>query len=312
MPGYKILFIGAADLSLNMNMYKMPAPGELLVDDGGVAYIPGGRATSAAACAAKMGADSVLCARLGADMHGRQLYSYYKEAGIDASFVKVDRENPTGFTVVLKEADGTERTVTYPGANLALTIDNVIEALDSKPDAVLISLDIPFALVVAAAKAASSRRIPVFVDGTPASKGYPLEDLPMVEAFLASTEQMQEYTGQTPAGATASLRAALALAKRVSARYIIIKQGSRGSFLYDGKHYRMESALRLDKPVDTSGVGDIYAAALTLEYARSDGDIVTAIRYATAATAVAVTRVGATSSTPTDDEVMSVYNRTYT
>lgn len=312
MPGYKILFIGASSLELNINTYKIPEAGECVVDDGGVAYIPGGRVPTTAACAAKMGADSLICTRLGADLHGRQLFSYYKDSGIDTAYVKADRVKPTGFSVILKEADGKERVIKYPGANLALTEGNIIEAFDAAPDAVLLTLDLPVALVSAAVRAATERDIPVFVDANSAPKDYPFDELPELEVFLANSDEMQEYTGQMPAGATASLRSALAIAKRVKAKYYVIKQGARGSFLYDGKHYKMEAALRLDKPIDTAGVGDIYAAALVLEYARSGGDIATAIRYATVATAISVTREGAASSTPKDEEVMAVYNRTYT
>ena len=312
MPGSKILFIGGSSLELNLNVYKVPAAGECAVDDGGVAYIPGGRASLAAAAAAKMGADSILATRLGADSHGKQLFSFFKDAGIDTSLVKADREKPTGFSVLIKESDGTVRSISYPGANLDLGADHVIEAMQSDPDAVFISLEIPFHVVIAAARAAVSRGIPVFIDGSPASRAYPLEELPEIEAFIANTDEMKEYTGELPAGATASLRAALALTKRISCKYLVIKQGSRGSFLYDGKHYQMEAALRIDRPQDTSGAGDVYGAALVLEYARSGGDINTAIRYATAASALAVTRIGASSGVPTDDEVMTVYNRSYT
>ena len=31
-----------------MNMYKIPDPGETIIDDGGVAYIPGGKGANAA------------------------------------------------------------------------------------------------------------------------------------------------------------------------------------------------------------------------------------------------------------------------
>lgn len=312
MPGFKILFIGGSGLELNVNVFKLPEAGASVTDDGGVAYIPSGRGALAAAAAAKMGAESILCTKLGADSHGRQLYSYYKEAGIDSTFVKADRDRPSGFSVVIKEADGVKRRISYPGANLALTQENVIEALESSPDAVYISLEVPFAVATVAAKAAAAQGIPVFIDGCNASKDYPLEDLPPVEVFCANVEEMQEYTGETPAGATASLRAALAINKRVECRYLVIKQGSRGSFLYDGKHYQMEAALRIDKPLDTSGAGDVFTAALALEYVRSKGDIYTAIRYATAASAISVTRIGSASSAPTDAEVMAVYNESYT
>lgn len=37
----KILVVGSANMDLSLNVYRTPEPGETLVDDGGVAYIPG-------------------------------------------------------------------------------------------------------------------------------------------------------------------------------------------------------------------------------------------------------------------------------
>ncbi len=308
MPGFKILFIGGASLELATNMYKLPECGEYTTDDGGVAYIPGGDAASAAAAAAKMGAASVLCANLGNDIHGRQLFSYYKETGIDASFVKVDRELPTGFTLLIKENGAAPRKINYPGSNIALSQKTVLDAVSTAPDAVYITLEVPFQIAASAARAANARGIPVFIDASPASRDYPLEDLPPVEIFVLSADEAKEYTGELPMGSAASLKAALALTKRVECKYLVIKQGSRGSFFYDGKHYQMQASLRLDKPQDTSGVGSVFTAALVLEYLRSKNDVNTAIKYATAAVAIFVTRQGSSSGVPTDEEVMEVYN----
>ncbi len=308
MPGFKILFIGGASLELATNMYKLPEAGEYITDDGGVAYIPGGDAASAACAAQKMGADSILCANLGRDIHGQQLFSYYKETGIDHSFIKVDRDLPTGFTLVIKETSESARRINYPGANVSLSQEAVIDAVNASPDAVYITLEVPFQVAATAARAANAKGIPVFMEASPASKDYPLEDLPPIEIFILDAEEAKEYTDELPMGSAASLRAALALTKRVECKYLVIKQGSRGSFLYDGKHYQMQASLRLDKTQDTAGVGGVFSAALVLEYLRSKFDINTAIKYATAAAAIFVTRQGQSSGVPTDEEVMEAYN----
>ncbi len=312
MPGFKILFIGGASLELVTNMYKIPEAGTEANDDGGVAYIPGGDAAAAAAAAARMGADSVLLANLGRDIHGQQLFSYLKEAGVDLSLTKADKELPTGFTLVLKESGAESRRINYPGANLGLTPDAVLQAMECMPDAVYITLEAPLQVAVSAARAANSKGIPVILNAAPASKDCHLEELPFVDVFVLDADEAREYTGEWPMGSAAALRVALALTKRVECKYLIIKQGSRGSFLYDGKHYHMEAALRLDKTQDTSGVGNIFTSAMALEYIRSKGDIKTAVKYATAAAAISVTRTGGASSVPTDEEVMEAYNESYT
>ena len=132
----KILLVGSANMDLFMNMARLPAAGETLIDDGGVAYMPGGKGANAAMALTKLGARCVFCSKLGADLHGQKLYNYYKDAGIDTSLIKVDHDYPTGLAVVMREGDGTNRIVTYPGANSNLTTENIVEAFSCAPDAV--------------------------------------------------------------------------------------------------------------------------------------------------------------------------------
>ena len=305
MSKKKILVIGSANMDLSMNMYKIPAAGETLIDDGGVAYIPGGKGANAAVAFSKLGADCMLCAKVGADLHGQKLYQYYKDLGINTSHIKVDRDNQTGLAVVMKESDGNNRIIVYPGANANLSQDNILEAFECNPDALYLGFEIPFNVVLSAAKLAASRNIPIFVDAAPANKDYPLENLPMLEVFSPNETETETFTGILPQGTDSALRASLALYRRVKAKYIVIKQGDRGAFVYDGKHFFVIPAIRLGKAVDTTAAGDAFTAALTLEYLRS-ANIRNAVKFGVAAGAITVTRVGASSSIPTDDEVRAL------
>ena len=298
----KILVIGSANMDFSMNFYKMPERGETLVDDGGVAYVPGGKGANAAIAFKRLGAESVLCAKLGADVHGQKLYNYYKELGLNTSSVKVDHDNPTGLAVVMREGDGSNRIIVYPGANNNLTTEGIIEAFECNPDAVYLGFEIPFQMVVNAAKVAASKNIPIFIDAAPANKEYDLEKLPPVEIFSPNETETFEFTGIMPNSMESSLRAALALSRKVKAKYIVIKQGAKGAFLYDGKRYNTFPAIKTAKVVDTTAAGDAFTAALTLEYLRTQ-DIREAIKYANAAGAIAVSRPGAASSVPTAEEV---------
>ena len=305
MSTKKILVIGSANMDFSMNFYKMPESGETVIDDGGVAYIPGGKGANAAIAFKRLGAESVLCAKLGADVHGQKLYNYYKEIGLDTSCVKVDHDSPTGLAVVMREGDGSNRIIVYPGANNHITTEGILEAFECNPDALYLGFEIPFQMVVNAAKVASSKGIPIFIDAAPASKELDLDKLPDVEIFSPNESETFELTGIMPNSMESSLRASLAMAKKVKAKYIVIKQGAKGAFLYDGKRYNTFPALKTGKVVDTTAAGDAFTAALTLEYLRS-GDIREAIKYANAAGAIAISRVGAASSIPTEEEVAEV------
>ena len=299
----KILLVGSANMDLSMNLFKVPESGETVIDDGGIAYTPGGKGANAAVAFAKLGSECVFCTKLGMDAHGQKLFNYYKECGINTSAIKVDQEAPTGLAVVMKEADGSNRIIVYPGANRTLSNDNIIEAFSCNPDALYIGFEIPFNVAVAAAKVASAKGIPIFVDAAPASKDYSLDLLPKVEVFSPNETETFEYTGIMPTGTESCLKAAYMLYNKVKAKYIIIKLGARGSFFYDGKHFDMIPAYRPEKVVDTTAAGDTFTAALTIEYLRS-GNIKNAMAYGAAAAAVAVSRRGAGESVPTESEVM--------
>lgn len=299
----KILIVGSANMDLSMNLYKVPAPGQTVIDDGGVAYTPGGKGANSAVAFSRLGAECVFCTKLGADVHGQSLFRYYKESGINTSFIKVDHDYPTGFAVVMREYDGQNRIVVYPGANAHITNENIIESFNCNPDALYLGFEIPFPAVLAAAKVAAAKGIPIFVDAAPASREYPLENLPMLEVFSPNETETFEYTGIMPTGTESCLKAAIAIQSRVKCRHVVIKLGGRGAFIYDGKHFDMIPAYRPEKVVDTTAAGDTFTAALTIEYLRC-GDISNAARYGAAAAAVAVSRKGAATSIPTEAEVM--------
>ena len=298
----KILVVGSANMDLSLNVYRTPELGEMLVDNGGVAYIPGGRGANAAIAFKRLGAEATLCAKLGADVHGQQLYKFYREEGLDTSVIKVDRDLSTGFSAVIKESDGQNRVIYYPGANMHLTADNILFAFDTQPDVLYTNFEVSFPTALAAARVAAQRNIPIVIDAAPADKSFSLEALPFVEIFSPNETETQELTGIMPTGADSSLRAALAIWRRMKCRYVVIKQGARGVSIYDGKHFDMVPACRPDKVVDTATAGDTFTAAMTLEYMRT-GDIKEAARYGAAAASIAISRPGASSSIPTADEV---------
>ena len=95
----------------------------------------------------------------------------------------------------------------------------------------------------------------------------------------------------------------MVIARKTKAKNVVIKQGARGAFLYDGKRYNTFPAVRADKTVDTTSAGDAFTTAMVLEYLRNGGDIKEAIKYGNVAAAITITRAGAGSSIPTEAEI---------
>lgn len=304
----KILLLGSSIMDLSINTYKIPSPGEVIVDDGGVAYTPGGRGANSAAALGRLGAECLFLTKLGADAHGKRLFEHFKNIGINTSYIKVDRDFPTGFNVILKEGELPPRTIYYPGANMHVSRENIIEAMATSPDALYINFEVSFETALIAANAANERAVPVFAFASGARGDDALEHLPPLEVFSLNEAETAEYTGVMPQGADSSLRAALMIWKRVRCKYLVIKQGARGAFIYDGKHYVMIPAYRPEKVARKNGAGDAFAAAMTLEYTVSK-DIVRAVKFGCAAGAIAISRDGISAAMPTRPELEGFINK---
>lgn len=297
----RILTVSSANMDFVMNIERVPQGGETHIENGTYAFVPGGKGANSAVAVKRLGGDSVFCCRLGKDANGSIMHSIYKKEGIDTRFIVIDPDAVTGLASIMVEPSGQNRIILFPGANLRLTREDIDAAFISRPDALLMQLEIDLDAILHAAWTANERGVPIILDAGPADAELPLEDLPPLEIFSPNETETAIFTGIEPTNPDNCLRAAMELQKRVAAKYIVIKLGGRGCYIYDGKYYHCLPAYGVNA-VDTTAAGDAFTAALTLEYLRS-GDIVHAGRYANVVGALAVSRKGALPSLPTDAAV---------
>lgn len=297
----RILVVSSANMDFVMRVGKLPEGGQTVVETRGYDYVPGGKGANAALTLARLGADSIFCTRLGNDSNGQKLKALYSENGIDTRFIITDRSAPTGLASIIVEETGENRIVVYPGANSELSGVDVEDAMTCLPDAVFVQFEIPEDAVVAATKFAQKKNIPVFVDAGPAYRGYPLDRLGKLEVLSPNESETYALTGILPNNVTNCLRAATVLMQKVETKYVVIKLGGRGAYIHDGKYSQLISAYECDV-VDTTAAGDAFTAALTYEYLRS-GDITRAVKYANVVGALVVSKAGASSSLPSEEQV---------
>ncbi len=297
----RILVAGSSNIDFLLTTPYIPAPGETLISGGKYAFTPGGKGANAAVAAKAFGADVVFCSRVGDDAYGDRLIALFNERGIDTRYIKVDRLEQTGLAVVMLEKNGANRIIVFSGANSKISDSDVENAFSAYPDAVLTQFEIRPDAVIAAARYAADEGIPFFVDAGPADAEFPLGKLERVEVFSPNETETEILTGIRPNNLENCLRASIALCNKVDIKYVVLKLGERGCYVYDGKYCDLISPF--DVPVvDTTAAGDVFTAALTTEYLRT-GDILTAAKFANAAGALAVTKLGAVNSVPTLEEV---------
>ena len=304
MKKARILVVSSANIDFVQRMRRVPYSGETVVEtDMGYSYVPGGKGANSAIAFARFGADCIFTCRLGRDSNAKRLISIYQREGIDTRYIREDPEVPTGLASILVEENGKNRIIVYPGANMTLSLDDIETGFTCYPDALYLQLEIPDEAILEACRRANQDDIPIFIDAGPARLDFPLEKLGRVEIFSPNENETRVFTGISPVNEDSCLRAAVKLSTRVDAKYIVLKLGERGSFVYDGREYWMIPAERV-QAVDTTAAGDVFSAVMTYVYLQN-GNIVSAVKYATCAAALSVTRLGASTSIPTLEEVIA-------
>ena len=299
---HRILVVSSANIDFVQRMARLPRQGETVLEDATCKYVAGGKGSNSVVTFARLGADAVFCAKVGRDENGARLKRLYAEEGIDTRFVFEDSAAPTGLaSILVEEEDGANRIIVYPGANSTLTDENIEEAFTCYPDGVFVQLEIPEQAVLAAARFAQEKEIPLFVDAGPVRPGFSLEGIGRAEILSPNETECAALTGIYPDSVENCLKAAIRLAGMVETKYVVLKLGGSGSFVYDGKYYHLVPAHKV-QAVDTTAAGDVFTAALSYAYLQK-GDILEAARFATYAAAVSVTREGAVPSVPTLQQV---------
>ena len=297
----RILVVSSANMDMVMNVDFVPVGGQTVIDKGTYTYVPGGKGANSAVAFSRLGAKCVFLTKLGMDTNGDTLLDLYKKEGMDVSYIKRDSTVASGLAAILVEKTGQNRIIVFPGANSKIELDTVSKAIASKPDALYMQFEINYDAIIHAANEASKIGVPIFIDAGPANKDFPLEALPEVTVFSPNESETEAFTGIAPTDEIKCKEAALKLLEKVKAKYIVIKLGGRGAYIFDGVNGIIKPPY--DMPVvDTTAAGDAFTAALTLEYLRS-GDMNSACDFANAAGSITVSRPGASSSIPNEKEV---------
>ena len=293
----RILVISSANIDFVQNVTRLPKVGETVVETRTYGYIPGGKGANSAITFSRLGGDTVFCAKVGRDDNGARLKRLYGDEGIDTRYIYENKYAPTGLASVIVEENGDNRIIVYPGANNTMTADDVEEAFNCMPDGVFIHFEIPDEAIYAAADFAAAKCIPLFIDAGPVRPSLNIEKIGKAEIISPNEAECEALTGIYPDSVEECLRAAISLSNMADFKYVVLKIGRRGAFIYDRKNYFLFNPPKV-KAIDTTAAGDIFTAAMSYAYMQK-GDIGEAVRFANLAASLSVTREGASSSIPT-------------
>ena len=300
----RIVVVGSFNMDLVVRLPAIPRPGETLL--GGVfATYPGGKGSNQAVAAARLGGEVTMIGRVGADAFGDQLLSMARSEGIDTRFVGIDPHEATGVALIEVDAQGQNSIAVASGANFTLTAADVATAFAQleRVDLLVMPLETPIDTIVTAAELAHKVGARVVLNPAPAQHLSP-ELLKNVDVLIPNEHEAAFMTGieiHSPQDA----RQAAAHLLQSGPGSVIVTMGSQGALIAQAAQseivYTQTPAFSV-KAVDTTAAGDAFVGALAV--ALGEGrSLPDAARFASAAAAISVTRVGAQPSLPTRAEV---------
>lgn len=267
----------------------------------------GGKGCNQAIAAARLGASVRVIGRLGEDLFAPFFLGALERESIDAAWVARDAEAGTGVALPLIEPSGQNSIVAIPRANWRVTDDQIAEAADAftSAAALLTGFEIAMPAVLTSLRLAHARGVLTLLNPAPAPNPAPPLDDPMwrlVDVLLPNESEAESLSGVPVRDLDGAERAARVLID-AGCGSVVVTLGSRGALWLPGAG---ASAILVEsfpvEQVDATAAGDAFCGALGASLAEGI-DMPHALRRASAAGALAVTRLGAEPSLPRRAEV---------
>ena len=269
----KIVVVGSSNIDMMAKVSHLPSCGET-VCNAVFTHAVGGKGMNQAIAAARLGGDVTFVTALGNDHYADMLSNMLHKEGIVTDYVIYDNENPTGTALIYVSNSGDNCIAVASGANSKLQPELVhtFEKAIRQADIVLMQAEIPYSTIRSTALLAHDLGKKVILNLAPVCQ-VDSELLAAVDVLVVN-----EIEGAAVAGIPYSgdnLDEIIERLQLTGIRNIVVTAGSAGA---------------------------TFCGALAVVF---EGDYITEenMRYANAASAIAVTRPGATTSIPDAGEV---------
>ncbi len=285
-------------MDLTVRVPRIPLKGETVIG-GEPKTAFGGKGANQAVAAGRLGGNVLFITKVGNDSYGKMMHENLLKEGLSAEGVIADASRQSGTAWVCVDANGDNSITVMPGANAALTIDDVEPYLDviRNADYLLMQLEIPVELVGYLTDFAFENGVRTILNPAPAQ---PLPDsmLAKLYAIVPNENECRLLCGADACG-TVGENAALLHSRGVG--NVIVTLGCKGSLLCNSDGVVHVPAMKVDA-VDTVAAGDTYCGALCVALAEGKS-FPEAMEFATKASAISVTRHGAQASVPYRHEI---------
>jgi ribokinase len=296
-----ITVIGSSNTDMIVKVPRIPGPKEVVLG-GKFSTAPGGKGANQAVAAARAGGKVTFVARVGEDIFGEQALKGFKEDGINTDFIVKDKDAPSGIAEIFVAEGGENCTAVASGANLNLSVYDITAAKEAilASDILLMQLEIPLKTVQYAAKFAYDNGVRVILNPAP-GQPLPIDLLKTVSILTPNEAEAEMLTGIKIEDEGAAEDAGRILISK-GVNKVIITIGKKGALILDSSGSELVGGFKVHA-IDTTAAGDIFNGALAVALAEKK-NIWEAVKFANAASALSVTRLGAQPSAPNRNDIL--------
>ena len=254
----------------------------------------GGKGLNQAIALAKAGADVYMAGAVGAD--GTFLLDFLSSFGVHTEYMRT-LSVPTGRAIIQVDDEGRNAILLYGGANRCVTPEIIDGVLGSFGEDDWILLQNEISGVDYLINAASGKGMTVLLNPSPLTEELKRSSLQRVDWFILNEVEGYGFTGKTGDNDIV----ADMLSQYPSSR-VLLTLGERGAVYADVTQRVWQDAIRSNVQ-DTTGAGDTFTGYF-IHSILTGNTIERAMRIASHAASIAISRMGAGRSIPYADEVM--------
>ena len=305
MTNSGILVVGSSNTDMVIKASHLPAPGETILG-GAFMMNPGGKGANQAVAAARLAGQVTFICKTGNDIFGRQSVQLFQDEGIDITHILNDPDTPSGVALITVDDQAENCIVVASGSNATLSRADLLQVTEvvQKAGLVLLQLEIPLDTVMHVAEIAALNHKILILNPAPACH---LPDALFEHVTILTPNQKEaEMLSGIKVDSIESAKLAAAAIRNKGVHQVIITLGDKGALVLDQDTFTYVAGTPV-KAVDTTAAGDVFNGALAVALSE-DKNIIEATRFACQASAIAVTRAGAQSSSPYRSEISSFVN----
>lgn len=288
----KILNFGSLNYDYVYTVHHIVQGGETIASAGMETYC-GGKGLNQSIALARAGARVFHAGLVGEE--GNQMIELCKESGVDARYIR-KIAGKSGHTIIQVDQNAQNCIILFGGSNRKMThalIDEVLQDFEAG-DYLLLQNEIneiPYMI-----DQAYQKGMKIVMNPSPYDEHVEECDLSKIEILMINEVEGEQITGKKDATDILT-----ELVNQYPDMKILLTLGSRGAIYCIKEQQFIQTAMKVDA-VDTTAAGDTFTGYF-LDSVLRGLSVEQALRRATAASALAVTRSGAAASIPMSAEV---------